>query len=347
MIRVYKGIISDQPNSLKLKKFKERDVEENEVKVKVKYGSPKHGTEMTMYKGISPFQKEYYDSEWNMFLPKEPEENVFPLELGNMWVGKIIEKGKKVEDLKIGQKVAGYGGLKEIQYGKEDELLVLDEKMDWKSAVCYDPARFALGGIRDSGLKLGDRVAVFGLGAIGLLTVQMAINSGAAWVAAIDPIKKRREAAKKLGANLVLNPEKTDIGYKIKENSNKQGVDLSIDTSGFTPVLQTAVRATAYGGKVTIVGWYKKLKGELNLGREAHFNIPEIIFSRACSEPNRDFPRWDLARINATAWEFLKTERYNCEEILTPVIDFEDIVEKYKYYVDQNTSQSIKLGVKF
>lgn len=344
---MYRGLIADQIDSLKLKEYKERAVNRDEVKVKTIYGSPKHGTEMTMFKGISPFQREYYDEEWNMFLKKEEKRNVFPLDLGNMWVGKVVDKGTDVKNFEIGQRVAGYGSLKEYQYIKKNDVLELPENMNWKSALCYDPARFAFGGIRDGNLKLGDRVAVFGLGAIGLLTIQMAVQSGALWVAAVDPIKKRREVAKKLGVDLVLDPEQVDVGYEIKKNTNKKGVDLSIDTSGYTPALQTAIRATAYGGRVTIVGWYKRLKNHLNLGREAHFNIPKIIFSRACSEPNREHPRWNLARINKTCWELLSQGKYECEDIISPVVDFENIIEKYRYYVDTNPEESIKLGVKF
>src|SRR6056297_2016138 len=344
---MYKGLIADKVNSLKLKDFKEKQLQEDEVKVKVEFGSPKHGTEMTMFKEVSPFQNEYFDRDWDMFFKKDTKENVFPLDLGNMWVGNIEKKGKEVNNLEIGERVAGYGGLKEYQYVKKDDILKLSENMNWKSALCYDPARFALGGIRDGNLKLGDRVAVFGLGAIGLMTVQMAIKSGAVWVAAVDPIEQRRKIAKKLGADLILDPEQVDIGYKIKKNTNKKGVDLSIDTSGYTPVLQTAVRSTAYGGTLTIVGWYKRLKGQLNLGREAHFNIPKIIFSRACSEPNRDHPRWDLARINKTCWQMLSRGEFVCDDIISPVVDFKNIVEKYRYYVDEHSDQSIKLGVTF
>jgi len=344
---MYRGLIADQVDSLTLKEYKERAVKRDEVKVKTIYGSPKHGTEMTMFKGISPFQREYYDEEWNMFLKTEEKRNVFPLDLGNMWVGNIVETGAGVKQFEVGQRVAGYGSLKEYQYIKKNNVLKLPENMSWKSALCYDPARFALGGIRDGNLKLGDRVAVFGLGAIGLLTIQMAVQSGAIWVAAVDPIKKRRVIAKKIGADLVLDPDQLDIGYEIKKNTNKKGVDLSIDTSGYTPALQTAIRATAYGGTVTIVGWYKRLKNHLNLGREAHFNIPKIIFSRACSEPNREHPRWNLARINKTCWEMLSQGQYDCEDIISPVVDFKNIIEKYRYYVDTNPEKSIKLGVKF
>ena len=78
--------------------------------------------------------------------------------------------------------------------------------MLWKSALCLDPAQFALGGIRDCQVRLGDRVAVFGLGAIGAIAAQMAKAAGAAYVAVVDPIQKRRDAAVAVGADAAFDP---------------------------------------------------------------------------------------------------------------------------------------------
>ena len=66
--------------------------------------------------------------------------------------------------------------------------------------MCLDPLVMALA-MRDAGIKLGDRVAVFGLGAIGLMTVQLAKAAGADWVVAIDPLANRRALAREFGAD--------------------------------------------------------------------------------------------------------------------------------------------------
>ncbi|MGH2369771.1 MAG: zinc-dependent alcohol dehydrogenase, partial [Chloroflexota bacterium] len=68
-----------------------------------------------------------------------------------------------------------------------------------------DPAVMALA-IRDAGIKLGDRVAVFGLGAIGLLAVQLARLAGASQVIAVDPLAPRRELAQRYGADQAIAP---------------------------------------------------------------------------------------------------------------------------------------------
>ena len=62
------------------------------MKIQVEYASPKHGTELTDFRGLTPFLDEYYSEEWGMFLPREKDEKpgvVFgEFQLGNMVVGK-------------------------------------------------------------------------------------------------------------------------------------------------------------------------------------------------------------------------------------------------------------------
>jgi len=79
---------------------------------------------------------------------------------------------------------------------------------------------------------------------------------------------------------------------------------------------------SAFGGNVAVVGWAKECKGGLDFGAEAHFNIPNLIFARACSDPNRDHPCWDFVRIMDTCWQLLSDGQLQCEEIIQPVAPF-------------------------
>src|ERR671917_234901 len=150
------------------------------------------------------------------------------------------------------------------------------------------PAGFALGGIRDGRVRLGDRVAVFGLGAIGAIAAQMARVAGADYVAVIDPIQKRRHAAVDAGADAAFDPLREDVGLELKRATGRAGVDTAIETSGNEQALQEALRGLAYGGTIAFVGWARAISGTLDLGREAHFNNASLVFSRASSEPSRD-----------------------------------------------------------
>ena len=121
--------------------------------------------------------------------------------------------------------------------------------------VFTDPARFALAAIHDAEIKLGDRVAVFGLGAIGMLAMQMARLDGAAQVIVVDPIPERLELARQLGADLAINPEDQDAGMAIKQATGGRGVDVALEISGAYASLQQAIRGVHKEGLVVTASY--------------------------------------------------------------------------------------------
>ena len=122
--------------------------------------------------------------------------------------------------------------------------------------VFTDPARFALAAVHDAQIKLGDRVAVFGMGAIGLLALQMARLNGARQVLAIDPIAQRRTLAKQVGADIVIDPSACDAGLAIKEATGGHGVDVALEISGIYSALQHAIRCVQREGTVVTASYY-------------------------------------------------------------------------------------------
>lgn len=107
------------------------------------------------------------------------------------------------------------------------------------------------------------------------------------------------------------------------------------------------LRGLAYGGTISYVAFAKPFAEGFNLGREAHFNNAKIVFSRACSEPNPDYPRWSRKRIEETCWELLMNGYLNCDDLIDPVVTFATTPESYMTYVDQHPELSIKMGVTF
>ena len=343
-----KELFANEPGKCILQEYEDGPISAGKLHVKVDFAAPKHGTELTQFRGQDPFVENRFDEELQLFLSdNEAKARPFGMRPGNMWVGKIIEIGEGVEGFSIGQRIAGFGPLRNTHTLNAKDALIMPEEMTWKQAVCYDPAQFALGGIRDGHVRCGDNVAVFGLGAIGLITAQLAKLSGAARVIVLDPIECRRKAALENGADYALDPTTCDAGLEIKMLTDKRGADVILETSGSYSALQAAIRGIAYAGNISVVGWYKECKGVLNLGREAHFNQPNIFISRACSEPNRDNPRWDFKRICKVAWELLATGVLRCENIVAPVVKFEDCADAYQNIVDKHPEISVKLGVEF
>ena len=321
-----KELVAIAPRQPVLRDYEDGPLPADSVRVQVEFGAPKRGTEMTMYYGLRGAG--------------------FPQGLGNMCVGKVSEIGSEVEGVEIGERVAGYGYIKETHTWNAQRILKINERMTWKEAVCYDPAHFALAAVRDGQVRVGDRVAVFGLGALGLMSQQFAKIAGADFVAVVDPIEGRRAVAEKTGADLVLDPTACNVGEALKEATGGLGVDVAIETSANYHALDDAIRSVAFEGTVVVVGWAKECKGGLDLGAVAHFNIPNLIFARANSDPNRDHPRWSFGRIIDTCWKWLSEGRFDCEDIVAPVVPFADAAAAYED-MDNHPERSVKLGVSF
>ncbi len=329
-----------------LREYVEEELLPGHVRVGTLYGSPKHGTELTSLRE-NPFGEFFYDEKEHIFKRRGvPVPDELP-GLGNMWVGIILETGPGVSYWETGQRVAGYGILRDTHTIHESKLLYMPESMPWQAALCFDPLQFALGGIRDAGVRLGDRVLISGLGAIGLMAAQAARAAGASFVAVSDPIPKRREAALENGADMAWDPLSDDFGLAIREYTGGRGADAVIETSADYRALEGGLRALAYGGTLASVGWFKEREVRLHLGREGHFNQQNIVFSRACSDPNNDHPRWDFARIKSEAWEMLSRGLFSCGNIITPTVPFGESAAAYRKYVMEPSRQCIKLGVAF
>jgi threonine dehydrogenase-like Zn-dependent dehydrogenase len=331
--------------------YEDEPLKPDEIRVRTQFGAPKHGTELHGYRGDSPFSDSHWDQDQKIFLPGA-QGSQFPRPLGNIAVGTVVEVGTGVTGVSVGERVAGYGPLRETQIwrwgtpGAYPGVRHVPADMSWQSAVCLDPATVALGGVRDGNVRLGDRVAVFGLGAIGLMAVQLAKLAGASFVAAVDLLPARREVAAQTGADLVLDPTTVDAGLEIRHATGSHGVDVAIETSGSAHALHQAVRGLAFGGTVAITAWYNEFRGGLDLGREAHFNRPTFVFTRAESEPHRDHPRWDNRRQADAAWELLAAGRVDCKPVVQPVVAFDDVIEAYRA-IDLHPGRSVKLGVRF
>jgi threonine dehydrogenase-like Zn-dependent dehydrogenase len=209
--------------------------------------------------------------------------------------------------------------------------------------VFSDPARFALAGIHDAVIKLGDRVAIFGLGAIGMLALQMARLSGAGHIFAVDPIPGRLKLAKALGADVTVNPMECDPGLAVKEASGGAGVDVAIEISGVYAALQQALRCVHREGLVVTVSFYGDKAGRVDLSSEWHHNRITLRSSMpvwGCS--HRWQPMWDMARLEGVALGLLEEKKLQVEPLIGARIPFERAAEAYAM-IDESPEDKVKI----
>ena len=263
-----------------------------------------------------------------------------------MVVGSVTAVGSDVADISPGDRVFGYGPIREEHQLLADSWRLLGGLSE-TDAVCSDPAHVAIVAVRDGNVRIGDAVAVFGMGAIGLMTVQIAARSGATTVIAVDPIEGRRARALALGADLTVDPTAEDAGLRIKRATGNHGVDVAIETSGNAAALHEAIRAIRQCGTIVHVPFGPKDASTLHLDEEFHVNRPTIIGSQAVwRNPDRSYPLWDEARARLAAIDLFRRGMVSSEGIVTPIVDFRDAAQTLADGL-ADPDRAIKIGVRF
>ncbi len=323
-------LVCSAPGEIGWLEIPDREPEAGEVRVRPTHGVEKHGTMAAFVKGYAN-ERGRWDRE---ALVHRPEGVLwrYPVPLGNMQFGTTAS----------GERVAWWGAFQDSSVIAESALRLIGD-VAWQDAAMQDPGEFALGALRDGHVRIGDDVAVFGLGAIGLATVQLARAAGAARVFALDPIPSRRAIAESFGA-IAIHAD--DAGMAIREATDMRGVDVAIDFSGSSRALQSALRAVAYGGTVVCGAFPAPYPAGLDFGGEAHMNRPKIIFSRACSDPNPDHPRWSEDRIREAVWTLIQRGQLKGTGIVDAPTPFADLPTVYPD-IAAHPEAHLKLSVEY
>ena len=322
-----------------------------EVLIRSRLSSEKHGTDLLFYRGQSPFSHKSFDGEHGLFMPREPQTAVAapaPRALGNVTVGTVEELGPDVQGPTVGTRVYGFMPFRETHTVAVQAVQVAPEAVSDDMLVCLDPAAVAFTGIREGRLLLGETLAVFGMGAIGLMTVSLARLAGAALVIAVEPLPLRAELARQRAADIVLDPTADpDVGLRIRRATHMHGVDVAIETSASHTALHHAIRGTRPGGTIVPVAWYHGPAAELSLGEEWHFNRHTMVSgARLESVPYRDAPRWDPVRLQDTVLNMFAGGLLSAEGMLNPRVPITQSAEAYRL-IDEHPERCMKLAVEY
>ncbi|MFQ3588549.1 MAG: zinc-binding alcohol dehydrogenase [Fimbriimonadaceae bacterium] len=339
-----KRLVCLGPEEIGWQPVEAREPGPGEVRIRCEFGVEKHGTMQAFYRGYANARGRW-DPEMLLHRTGEGMLWSYPVPLGNMQFGRVAACGPGVDNLAEGDRVAVGAPFQPEVVAPASGVWPMPEGTDWTDMALLDPAEFALGAIRDGHVRLGDAVAVFGLGAIGLCVVQLARAAGASRIVAIDPIASRREIARATGADDAIDPAGTDVGLALKETI-RGGPDVVLDFSGSVHALQAALRGVAYGGTIVLGAFPPPFGAGLDLGAEAHMNRPNVVFSRACSDPNPDHPRWNHRRIQETAYDLILSGRLQGGKIVGPTVPFDTLLDAYPKIADR-PSDFIKLAVSY
>lgn len=260
--------------------FEERDIpkaKDDEVLVKLEYV------------GICGSDLHYYETGAIGDYVVEP-----PFVLGHEPGGTVVEVGKNVKHLKVGDRVALEPGktcghcefCKTGRYNLCPDVVffatppvdgVFQEYVAHEADLCYklpdnvstlegaliEPLAVGFHAAIQGDAHLGQRAVVMGAGCIGLVSMMALKARGVSEVYVVDIMEKRLEKALELGAAGVINGAEEDVLERVKELTDGAGMDLVIETAGTEITTRQAIHMAKKGSNIVLVGYSKS--GEMTL----------------------------------------------------------------------------------
>ena len=144
--------------------------------------------------------------------------------------------------------------------------VVPDELSDEQVLMCPDIMSTGFGGAESGGIRIGDTVAVFAQGPIGLCATAGAKLSGATTVIGVDRIAGRLEIARRMGADIVIDSSREDPVQEILRLTGGRGVDVAIEALGIQATFEACLRVLRPGGTLSSLGVYS---GDLKIPLDA------------------------------------------------------------------------------
>ncbi len=136
--------------------------------------------------------------------------------------------------------------------------IVPDHLSDEEVLMCPDIMSTGFSGAESGKVKIGDTVAIFAQGPIGLCATAGARLSGASLIITVDSLESRLKMSKAVGADVTINYKEKDPVAAILELTNGRGVDVAIEALGTEMTFQSCMRVLKPGGTLSSLGVYSK-----------------------------------------------------------------------------------------
>ena len=224
----------------------------------------------------------------------------FPTIPGHEFSGQIVGLGSDVDISLLGKKVAVFplipcmkceacrigeygqcvdynyfgsrcdGGFAEYICVPVWNLVIVPESISYEEAAMAEPAAVAVHALRQAGIEVGDNIAIFGAGPIGLMLGQWAKAWGADKVMLMDIDEKKVSFAKEQGFEYVCNSMKKDPVDWIKEVTGGRGADLAVEGAGVSITLEQCLFGVRPFGKVIAMG---NPMGDMKLSQKGYWEL--------------------------------------------------------------------------
>lgn len=328
------------PGKVGITAYENLPLKANEVRLQTLFSGISAGTELTHYRGTNIYLHKQWNEANRLFLTDtNTTSKTYPIYgSGYEECGKVIEVGTEVTKVKNGDVIYGTWQHRTHHIVSEDYAAgrILPTNLEPILGIFSQMTAIAYNGILDAALRLGETVAIFGLGVPGQICAQMAKRSGAR-VIGIDMIERRLNLAQENGwVDTAIQGGKGDAAEKIKGLTRGKGADVAIEVSGAYSALHTAIRSVAYSSKVVALGFYQGAGQSIFLGDEFHHNRVNVISSQISGVAPELSHRWSVDRMVHRGIELQAEGVLLLKPLITHVFAFSKLAQAYELLDSQN-----------
>lgn len=266
-----------------------------------------------------------------------------PFVLGHEPGGVVVEVGKEVTNLKVGDHVAlepgktcgkcefcktgrynlcpdveffatpPYDGVFQEYVAHDADLCFkLPDNVSTMAGALIEPLAVGIHAVNQGEAQPGQTAVITGAGAIGLVTIMALKIRGITNIIVVDIMQKRLDKALELGATHVINASKTDAVLKVMEITNGKGCDLAVETAGTEITTNQIIHMVRKGSNIVLVGYGKT--GMMNLEMSLALD-KEVTFKTV----------FRYRHIYPMAIDAVASGKINPEDIVTDIFEFDDI----------------------
>ena len=316
-----KQIVFTDVHKAELLEVDVREIQENEVLIDTEYTVVSGGTERANIMGMV-----------------NAGGNAFPKTLGYCGVGRVIQVGRAVKSVAVGDRVILYHGW-HMKYNirpEEDVTKVEDDEMASLDAAFVVIASMGLGGVRKLELELGESAMVMGLGLLGIFAILFCRLSGAHPVIAADPNPERRELALKLGADYAFDPSEPDFAEQVKAVTKGKGVCATVEVTGLSIAMKQALECASWLGRISLLGCTRVSDCSVDYYQAVHKPGVKLIGAHNFVRPKvESYPHhWTHQDDCRCILDLISSGRVQVAPIVSRVVSPKDATEIYNQLCD-------------
>jgi 2-desacetyl-2-hydroxyethyl bacteriochlorophyllide A dehydrogenase len=297
------------------------------------------GTEMLLYRGQMPLGMAVDET-----IDALGGEFQYPLKYGYAAVGRVVALGSGVPADWQDRLVFAFNPHESHFIANPAHLLPVPPEIAAETAVFLPNMETAVSFLMDGQPMIGEQVAVFGQGIVGLLTTALLAQLPLASLVTLDRYPLRREWSRRLGAGAAVDPLADDglagIKSALQGERPYSGADLTFELSGNPAALDQAIEVTGYNGRILVGSWYGQKRADLNLGGHFHRSHMQIISSQVSHIAPKWNGRWTKSRRLQTTWQMLAKIRP--EQLITHHFSIGQAAQAYQL-LDQSPEHAIQV----